>query len=76
MKKMKNSKLRFKELTDGLNYIKVMWNGKIVYDDYYGDSSIEDLRNFENKYEDKVVYSMYIEVVEFHHCTLEVEGEE
>lgn len=72
---MRNSELTFEELSKELNYTQVWWNKKKVFDDYDGDSSIEELRSFEEKYGNKIVYSMFIEVVEFHHCILKVEGE-
>lgn len=73
---MKESSVTFKEATEGLAYVKVLWNGKKVFDDYYDCASLEDLRNFENKYNEKIVYSMYVEVVDFHHYIIEVEGED
>lgn len=72
---MRNSELTFEELSKELDYTQVWWNKKKVFDDYDGDSSIEELRSFEEKYGNKIVYSMFIEVVEFHHCILKVEGE-
>lgn len=72
---MKNSELTFKEVAEGLDYIQVWWNNKKVYDDYNGDSSLEELRLFEDKYNNKLVYSMFIDIVSFHHCILKVEGE-
>lgn len=73
---MKESSVTFKEATEGLAYVQVWWNGKKVFDDYNDDAGLEDLRNFENKYNEKIVYSMYVEVVDFHHCIIEVEGED
>lgn len=73
---MKNSNLTFNELYENFPYIQVWWNGKKVYNDYDGDASIEDLHKFEEKYGNKIVYSTYIEVKEFHHVIIEVEGEE
>ena len=72
---MKNSSLTFNELYDDFGYVQVWWNGIKVYDDYDDESTLEDLNQFKEKYGDKKVYSTYIEIVEFHHCILEVEGE-
>lgn len=73
---MKNSELTFNELTKDLLYVQVWWNGNKVYDDYEGETTLNELHQFEEKYGGKIVYSMYVEVVEFHHCIIEVEGEQ
>lgn len=73
---MSDSSLTFKEMAEELAYVQVWWNGKKVFDDYNDDVSLEDLHEFEDKYNEKIVYSMYVEVVEFHHCIIEVEGED
>lgn len=73
---MKNSSLTFKEVTEGLAYVQVWWNGKKVFDDYDDGATLAELHQFEEKYNEKKVYSMYVEVVEFHHCIIEVEGED
>lgn len=77
MKKMNldNSTLTFKDLTKHLNYIKVIWNDKKIYDDDE-INSYQDFLDFERKIKDKIIYSMNIIVVEFHHCILVIQGEE
>lgn len=72
---MNNSALTFGEICQDLPYIKVLWNGVNVYDDNYIDT-IEEYQAFKNAYKDKIVYEFYVKIVEFHHCILEVEGEE
>lgn len=71
-----DSKLTFKEVTENLAYVQVWWNGRKVYDDYTGKgATLEDLHRFEEKYNDKLVYTMFIRIVDFHHCILIVEGQ-
>ena len=72
---MKNSELTFKDLTKDLLYVQVWWNGKKVFDDFEGETTLNELYQFEEKYGGKIVYSMYVEVVEFHHCIVKVKGE-
>lgn len=73
---MKDSELTFGEISKDLLYVQVWWNGIKVYDDYDSDdSTLEDLNKFEEKYNDMIVYSYYVEIVDFHHCILEVEGQ-
>ena len=85
------STLTFGELTKNLAYIKVVWNGKVIFDDdidnceecksFYSKklldqiTGINGLNYIQEKYKDKKVYSMYMSVVEFHHCELYIEGE-
>jgi hypothetical protein len=73
--KMRNSRLRFKDLFEDTGYIKVFWNGDLVYDDECVDTSIEDLYAFQNKYDSKIVYSFRATVVQFHHVILYIKGE-
>lgn len=73
---MSDSELTFKEVAENLAYVQVWWNGKKVYDDYDDESDLETLKAFEAEYNNKIVHSMYIEIVEFHHCIIEVEGED
>ena len=49
MKKNK-SELTFKDFAENLGYIKVIWNGKVVYDDEFSDNTFEELKNFQFKY--------------------------
>lgn len=68
---MKQSSMTFAELTDTLPFIKVVWNGKVVYDD--GDRDVFD--EFYNKYAHREVYEMFMKVVECHHLAIWVKGE-
>lgn len=74
MKKNKST-LTFKEFASNLGYIKVIWNDKVVYDDEFGDGTMEDLRNFESKYNNKIIYSGRFSVEDFHHIILDIKGE-
>lgn len=75
MKKNK-SEFTFKEFAENLGYIKVIWNGKVVYDDEFGDSTLEDLAKFQLKYNNKIVYSGKFKVADFHHTILNIKGED
>ena len=75
MKKNK-SELTFKEFAENLGYIKVIWNGKVVYDDEFGDATLEELENFQLKYNNKIIYSGRFIVEDFHHIILDIKGEE
>ena len=75
MKKNK-SELTFKEFAENLGYIKVTWNGKVVYDDEFGDGTLEELENFQLKYNNKIIYSGRFIVEDFHHIILDIKGEE
>lgn len=75
MKKNK-SELTFKEFAEDLGYIKVIWNDKVVYDDEFGDGTLEELENFQLKYNNKIIYSGRFIVEDFHHIILDIKGEE
>ena len=75
MKKNK-SELTFKEFAENLGYIKVIWNDKVVYDDEFGDGTLEELENFQLKYNNKIIYSGRFIVEDFHHIILDIKGEE
>lgn len=75
MKKNK-SELTFKEFAENLGYIKVIWNGKVVYDDEFGDGTLEELENFKLKYNNKIIYSGIFIVEDFHHIILDIKGEQ
>ena len=72
----RKSALTFKELTESLAYVKVIWNGKVVYDDEFGEGTPEDLENFQIEYNGKVVYGGKFEITGFHHIILDIEGED
>lgn len=74
MKKNK-SELTFKDFAENLGYIKVIWNGKVVYDDEFGEGTLEDLEKFQLKYNNKIIYSGKFEVADFHHVVLDIKGE-
>lgn len=71
----KDSELTFGELTENLNFIKIIYNDEIIFDDLDGDETLEHLHEIENKYKDKIVYEMNIKVTQFHHCILKIKGE-
>ena len=39
------------------------------------ENELEDLRKFQAKFNEKVIYSAQVDIVQFHHCILHVEGE-
>ena len=69
-----NSTLTFNDLTQNLPFIKVSWNGIVVYDDT-AEPGEYDLGSFFLVYGDKVVYEMDVKVVDFHHCEIIIIGE-
>lgn len=75
MKKNK-SEFTFKEFAENLGYIKVIWNGKVVYDDEFGDAILEELEKFQLKYNNKIIYKGKFEVADFHHIILNIKGED
>ena len=72
----KKSALTFKDLTESLAYVKVIWNGKVVYDDEFGEGTSEDLDIFQLEYNGKIVYGGKFEITGFHHIILDIEGED
>ena len=74
MKKNK-SELTFKDFAGNLAYIKVIWNGKVVYDDEFGEGTLEELVIFQLKYNNKIIYSGRFIVKDFHHIILYIKGE-
>ena len=79
------SELTFKELTENLAFVKITYNNKVIYDDYSylldddvenDGETLEHLNQVIEDYANKKIYKMLIEVVEFHHCLLTIEGEE
>lgn len=73
--KRKQSELTFKELTENLGYLKITYNGQTIYDDYDGEESCESLKRMQEEYNNKIVYSMKLQVVGWHHCILDIKGE-
>ena len=74
-RKKPKSCITFGELARNMIYVKVIWNGEVVYDDEEGEASIEDLDKFIKRYEGKTVYKGTFEVTGFHHFILSVEGD-
>ena len=72
----KCSTLTFGEITENLAYIKVIWNGQCIYDDECGNETFEHLKQIKKDYRDKVIDEMNIKMVQFHHCILNIKGEE
>lgn len=71
---MSTSELTFYELTKDLPFIKVIWNGKIIYDDTT-DAEPISLDPLYKEYGKKIVYGMKLKVVSYHHCELDIRGE-
>lgn len=71
----KNSVLTFSELTKDVAWIKITWNGEVIFDDIDDNETLDDVNRVHQLTKDKKVFSMNVDVVEFHHCILTVEGE-
>ena len=71
----KISSITFGELTENLTYIKIIYNGEVIYDNMTGEETLEHLTEVGEKYNDKIVYEMNIKICQFHHCILTIEGE-
>ena len=74
------SEVTFNDIKDAFAYTKVMWNGETAYDDYletgiYSEFDGTEITEFEEKYGNKKIYSLYARVVDFHHFELYIEGE-
>jgi hypothetical protein len=79
MKNKRYSELKFKDFSEFKNFVKLTWNGKVVFDDMSDDPllcSKEVCEQVSKKYGEKAVYSMFVQVVSIHHTALVVEGEE
>lgn len=73
---MKNySSLTFAELTKDLAFIKIKYNGEVIYDDLVGQETIDHLKEIQTAYANKKIYTMKIKVVQGHHCILNIKGE-
>lgn len=80
MKRVNTSQITFNDIKDAFAYIKIIWNGETVFDDYletgiYSEFKGTELPEFEEKYGPKKIYSLYARVVDFHHFELYIEGE-
>lgn len=71
------SEITFKEVCENLSYSKVVWNGKVVYDDTTDieGATYEELVKFKDTYNDKIIYAMILQVTDFHHFIIDVIGE-
>ena len=70
------SELTFDELTANLAFVKVIYNGKVIYDDTTDEGETPySLYSMRVLYGKKIVYSMKVDVVDFHHCVLTIKGE-
>ena len=72
----KQSSLTFGKLTKNLAYVKIVWNGKVIFDDHYDTDSFYHLLDVQSDYNNKIVYEMNVKIVDFHHCILTIKGEE
>lgn len=71
----KDSSITFRELTEPLAYIKIIYNGKIIYDDEVGNETREHYEQMKEEYKNKIIYEMNIKITQFHHCILKIKGE-
>ena len=80
MKRVDTSQITFNDIKDTFAYVRVVWNGEIAFDDYletgsYSEFNGLEITEFEEKYGNKKIYSLYARVVDFHHFELYIEGE-
>lgn len=66
------SELTFENFIN-LMYTKIVWNGKVIFDE--NDKTKRNWQKVEKKYKNKVVYSLYAFVKDFHHVELYIEGQ-
>ena len=81
-----HSEIKFKEIIKNLSFVKIIWNNKVIYDDYSylgGDftynedgETLEHLCEVRAIYGNKYIQNVSIKVVEGHHCILKVKGED
>ena len=74
--KRQYSSLTFNNLARNLLFIEVIWNNKVIYNDYDNDATADDYDNLIKNYGTKIVYEMKITVVDGHHCILNIQGED
>lgn len=87
MKRAETSEVTFNDIKDAFAYIKVIWNGDVIFDDDL-DSDIgtkvsyikthsgqTGIKYIEENYGNRKIYSLYARVVDFHHFELYIEGE-
>lgn len=70
------SEVTFDELTANLAFVKVVYNGKTIYDDTTDEGETPySLYSMRVLYGKKIVCSMKVDIVDFHHCVLTIKGE-
>lgn len=70
------SKFTFNDLMEGdFAYIKVIWNKKVIFDDDKEGTTYKDIERMTDVISDKIIYSAKIDIVQFHHCVIEIKGE-
>lgn len=71
------STLKFKDFAIEFgSFIKLYWNDKLIWDDEAEHADpVDDLKKIDEKYGNKLVYSMFVRVVQFHHTELYIHGE-
>ena len=69
------STLTFGQITEHIAFVKVIYNGDVIYDDLYGAETPQSVRRLMANYSAKIIYEMNIEVVQSHHCILTIKGE-
>ena len=81
------SEVTFNDIKDTFAYIKVVWNGDVIFDDDLDSdigtkvsyikthTGLSGIKYIEEKYGNKKIYSLYARAVEFHHFELYIEGE-
>jgi hypothetical protein len=78
---MKNSEITLRdaiEMSEAFCPIKIIFNGVVLYDDYYGEEQEAPLSVIPNRiwqFDEYIVTSMNIEIVEFHHSIVAMQGE-
>lgn len=87
MKRKDTSQITFNDIKDTFAYIKVVWNGDVIFDDDLDSdigtkvsyikthTGLSGIKYIEEKYGNKKIYSLYARVVDFHHFKLYIEGE-
>ena len=71
------SEFTFSDFMKGdFSFVKVTWNGLLLYDDIDGDMTLDDFDSVYDILEDKIFYEVKVTIVDFHHCTLDFIGED
>lgn len=76
---MRVSEVTFRQAVNSFAYIAIKYNNKIIYDDSWWDEdhweSVESINTMLEEYGNKKIYYMSVEIVEFHHAVIHIEGE-